>query len=119
MQPNIHEIYGSICGSKCESGLDWSTFVLTVVIFDWHCQCHTFLANHRAVVHLKKKQLARVCQRGLGNDILTLHSCNTSMTIMTCALEIIHSESFYLFNKIFIILLLTTSNHSEKSKLSS
>ena len=58
MQSNIHEIYGSICGSKCESGL------LTVVIFDWLCQCHTFLANHRAVVHLKKKQLARVCLRG-------------------------------------------------------
>ena len=64
MQSNIHEIYGSICGSKCESGLDWSTFVLTLVIFDWHCQCRTFLANHRAVVLLKQKQLARVCQRG-------------------------------------------------------
>ena len=34
---------------------------------------------------------------------------------MTCALEI-HSESFYLFNKIFIIFLFTTSNDSEKSK---
>ena len=34
---------------------------------------------------------------------------------MTCALEI-HSESFYLFNKIFIILLFTASNYSEKSK---
>ena len=32
MQSNIHEIYGSICGSKCGSGFDWSTFVLTVVM---------------------------------------------------------------------------------------
>ena len=31
MQSNIHEMYGSICGSKCESGFDWSTFVLTVL----------------------------------------------------------------------------------------
>ena len=112
MQSNIHEIYGSICGSKCESGFDWSTFVLTVVIFDWHCQCHTFLANHRAVVLLKKNNLQGCAREGLGNDILALHSCNTSMT---CALEI-HSESFYLFNKISIILLFTTSNDSEKSK---
>ena len=56
----------------------------------------------------EKKNLQGFARVGLGNDILTLHSCNTSMT---CALEI-HSESFYLF----IILLFTTSNDSEKSK---
>ena len=61
---------------------------------------------------LEEKTTRKGVPEGLGNDILALHSCNTSMT---CALEI-HSESFYLFNKIFIILLFTTSDHSEKSK---
>ena len=32
---HIYEIYGSICELKCESGFDWSTFLLTAVIFDW------------------------------------------------------------------------------------
>ena len=31
----MHEIYGSICESKCESGFDWSTFPPAEVIFDW------------------------------------------------------------------------------------
>ena len=31
---NMHEIYGSICELKCESGFDWSTFPLTAIIFD-------------------------------------------------------------------------------------
>ena len=30
----MHEIYGSICELKCESGFDWSTFPLTAIIFD-------------------------------------------------------------------------------------
>ena len=41
------------------SGYDWSTIVLTVVIFDLHCQCHTFLADHSAVVQLNKKEPGR------------------------------------------------------------
>ena len=53
------EVCGSICGLKCESGYDWSTIVLTVVIFDLHCQCHTFLADHSAVVQLNKKEPGR------------------------------------------------------------
>ena len=72
----MHEIYGSICESKCESGFDWSTFPLAAVIFDWLWPKGlivniTFsLPDHMAVVHLKKK-LANTwgCVReGLGND---------------------------------------------------
>ena len=59
MQPNIYKIYGLICGLKCESGYDWSTIVLTVVIFDLHCQCHIFLADHSAVVQSNKKEPGR------------------------------------------------------------
>ena len=36
-----------------------STIILTVVIFDLHCQCHTFLADHSAVVQLNKKEPGR------------------------------------------------------------
>ena len=60
---NMHEIYGSICELKCESGFDWSTFPLTAIIFDWlwpkGCIVNTkfSLPDHRAVVHLKKKRL--------------------------------------------------------------
>ena len=55
---NMHEIYESICKSKCESGFHWSTFPLTAVIFDWlWCIVNiTFsLPDHKTVVHLKKK----------------------------------------------------------------
>ena len=31
----MHEIYGSICELKCESGFGWSIFPLTTIIFDW------------------------------------------------------------------------------------
>ena len=58
----MHEIYGSICESKCESGFDWSTFQLTAVTFDWlwpKGRNITFsLPDHKTVVHLKKKRLA-------------------------------------------------------------
>ena len=30
-----------------------------IVIFDLHCQCHTFLADHSAVVQLNKKEPGR------------------------------------------------------------
>ena len=58
----MHEIYGSICELKCESGFDWSTFLLTAIIFDWlwpkGCIVNMkfSLPDHRAVVHLKKKK---------------------------------------------------------------
>ena len=73
----MHQIYGSICESKCESGFDWSTFPLAAVIFDWLWPKGlivniTFsLPDHVAVVHLKKKKLANAwgCARErLGNN---------------------------------------------------
>ena len=59
----MHEIYGSICESKCESGFDWSTFPLGAVIFDWLWPKGLFvsitfsLPDHMAVAHSKKKNL--------------------------------------------------------------
>ena len=72
----MHEIYGSICQSKCESGFDWSTFPLAAVIFDWLwpkgliVNIKFSLPDHMAVVHLKKKLAnAGGCVRErLGND---------------------------------------------------
>ena len=70
----MHEIYGSICESKCESGFDWSTFPLAAVVFDWLWPMGlivsiTFsLPDHMAVAHLKKKNLqmsGAVSERGL------------------------------------------------------
>ena len=59
----MYKKYGSICESKRESGFDWSTFKLTAVIFD-RLRPKDPLANitfsfpdHRAVVHLKGKNL--------------------------------------------------------------
>ena len=91
---NMHEIYGSICESKCESGFDWSTFPLTAIIFDWlwpkGCIVNIkfSLPDHRAVVYLKKKIANSwgspgVCQGKagrVGKDILDF--CNTSVTNM-------------------------------------
>ena len=57
----MHEMYGSICESKCECGFDWSTFPLTTVMFDWlwpkgYIVNITFsLPDHKTVAHLKKK----------------------------------------------------------------
>ena len=56
----MHEIYESICELKCESGFDWSRFPLTAIIFDWLwpktiVNMKFSLPDHRAVVHLKKK----------------------------------------------------------------
>ena len=59
----MHEIYGSICELKCESGFDWSTFPLNAIIFNWlwpkGCIVNIkfSLPDRRAVVHLKKKKL--------------------------------------------------------------
>ena len=70
----MHEIYGSMCESKCESGFDWLTFPLAAVFFDWLWPKGlivniTFsLPDHMAVVHLKKKNLqmpGAVSGRGL------------------------------------------------------
>ena len=57
----MHEIYGSICESKCKSGFDWSTFQPNAVNFDrlWPkgslVNIIFSLPDHRAVVHLKEK----------------------------------------------------------------
>ena len=47
----MHEIYGSICELECESGFDWSTFLLTAIIFDWLC------AQPQGCCALKEKKL--------------------------------------------------------------
>ena len=66
----MHEIYGSICELKCESGFDGSTFPLTANIFDclWPKVCIVNmkfpLPDHRAVVHLKKKKPRGVSGKG-------------------------------------------------------
>ena len=72
----MHEIYGSMCESKCESGFDWLTFPLAAVFFDWLWPKGlivniTFsLPDHMAVVHLKKKnlQMPGAVRQRLGND---------------------------------------------------
>ena len=81
----MHETYGSICELKCESGFDWSIFPLTTINFDWlwpkGCIVNIkfSLPDHRAVVHLKKKNCKCLGQPGLcqgkaglvGKDVLT------------------------------------------------
>ena len=81
----MHKIHRSICESKCETVLIGQHSHPTAVIFDRLCSKGplvniTFsLPDHRAVVHLRKKNLQMLgpwavegCAReGLGNEILT------------------------------------------------
>ena len=56
----MYKKYGSICESKRESGFDWSTFQLTAVIltgFGLIVDITFSFPDHRAVVHLKEKNL--------------------------------------------------------------
>ena len=77
------------------------------------CQYHIFLADHRAITHLKKKNLqmpgaARRCPReGLGTDWLLQYLYDNHVHLHET-----DKGSFYLFN----ILLSTAANHAEKLK---